>query len=150
MSNLELLDRSSADGKYFILGTEGTEFIVTDGRGIYKTKQQIIVLKLSSVLGEKATTEGKTVGFNDENPVPALRKWQLDHPHAAIYLSGAITVDAPEDLELGSQKPSEFQTFFSAGGNVTMNYHPLEAALVQLTDQYVTGTVVAKVISPRP
>jgi len=51
---------------------------------------------------------------------------------------------------LGSQKPSEFQTLSSAGANVTMNYHPLEAALVQLTDQYATGTVVAKVISPRP
>jgi len=107
---------------------------VTDGRGIYKTNQQIIVSKLSSVLGEKATTESKTVAFSDENPVPALHKLQLDYPHAAIYLSGAIAVDALDDLELGSQKPSEFQTLSSAGANVTMNYYPLETALVQLTD----------------
>ena len=143
-------DRSSADGKYFILGTEGTEFIVTDGKGIYKTNQQIIVSKLSSVLGEKATTTSKTLTFDDENPVPALRKLQVSYPNAAIYLSGAIGVDAPEDLELGSVNPSALQTLSVAGGNVTMNYHPLGVVIVQLADQYVTGTVGVKVISGRP
>jgi inner membrane protein len=109
-------DRSSADGRYFILGTEGSEFIVTDGKGLYKTNQQIIVSKLSSVLGEKATTTSKTLTFDDENPVPALRKLQVDYPNAAIYLSGAIAV---------------------------------AVAIVQLADQYVTGTVGVKVISGR-
>jgi len=131
------------------LGTGGTEFIVTDGRGIYKTNQQIIVSKLSSVLGEKATTESKTLTFDDENPVPALRKLQVDYPNAAIYLSGAIVADAPEDLELGSPNLSALQTLSVAGGNVTMNYHSLEAAIVQLADQYVRGTVGVKVISGR-
>jgi len=93
-------DRSSANGKYLIIGSEGTEFSVTDGKGIYETNQQIIVSKLSSILGEKATTTSKTLTFDDENPVPALRKLQVDYPNAAIYLSGAIGVDAPEDLEL--------------------------------------------------
>jgi len=31
-----------------------------------------------------------------------------------------------------------------------MNYHPLGVAIVQLADQYVTGTVGVKVISGRP
>ena len=122
---------------------------MTDGRGIYKTNQQIIVSKLSSVLGEKATTESKTLTFDDENPVPALRKLQVDYPNAAIYLSGAIVADAPEDLELGSPNLSALQTLSVAGGNVTMNYHSLEAAIVQLADQYVRGTVGVKVISGR-
>ena len=74
----------------------------------------------------------------------------MDYPNAAIYLSGAIGVDAPEDLELGSVNPSALQTLSVAGGNVTMNYHPLGVAIVQLADQYVTGTVGVKVISGRP
>ena len=28
-------DRTSADGKYLILGNEGSEFVVTDGKGVY-------------------------------------------------------------------------------------------------------------------
>ena len=38
-------DRTTADGKYLILGNEGKEFIVTDGRGVYKTGEQIILAK---------------------------------------------------------------------------------------------------------
>jgi inner membrane protein len=143
-------DRSRADGRYFILDNIGNEFIVTDGTAVYKTNQQIIVSNVSSVLGEKATTESRTLTLDDENPLPALRRLRVDYPNAAIYLSGAIAIDAPEDLEMGSQELSAFQTFTSAGSSVTMNYEPLESALIRLSDQYVTGTVVVKVISPRP
>jgi len=66
---------------------------------------------------------------------------QVDYPNAAIYLSGAIAVDAPEDLELGSVNPSALQTLSVAGGSVTMNYHPLAVAIVQLT---------LKVMTPNP
>jgi inner membrane protein len=142
--------RSNANGKYFILDSDGTEFIVTDGKAIYKTNQQIIVSKVSSVLGGKATTETKTLTFDDENPLAALRRLRVNFPNAAIYVSGSIAIDAPEDLEMGSQEPSAFQTFSSAGATVTMTYQVLEGAIVQLEDQYVTGTVVVKVISPRP
>jgi hypothetical protein len=61
----------------------------------------------------------------------------------------AIAIDAPEDLELGRVNPSVLQTLSVAGGSVTMNYHPLAVAIVQLADQYVTGTVGVKVISGR-
>jgi len=50
---------------------------------------------------------------------------------------------------LGSVNPSALQTLSVAGGSVTMNYHPLGVAIVQLVDQYVTGTVGVKVISGR-
>ena len=36
-------DRTVADGRYLILGTEGSEFVVTDGKGVYKTGEQIIM-----------------------------------------------------------------------------------------------------------
>jgi inner membrane protein len=144
------IDRSSANGKYLILDTDGIEFIVTDGKAVYKTNQQIIVSKVSSVLGEKASTTSRTLTFDDENPLPALRRLRVEFPNAAIYLSGAIGVDAPEDLELGGQNPAALQTFSSAGGSVTMSYEPLESALVRLLDQYLTGTIAAKIISLHP
>ena len=59
-------DRSPANGRYFILGTEGSDFIVTDGKGIYKTNEQIITSKLTTSIGEAATTQVRTLTFNDE------------------------------------------------------------------------------------
>jgi inner membrane protein len=52
-------DRSPANGRYFILGTEGSEFVVTDGKGVYKTNEQIIISKLTTEVGEAATTQRK-------------------------------------------------------------------------------------------
>jgi inner membrane protein len=40
-------DRTLADGRYLILGTEGSEFVVTDGKGVYKTGEQIITSKVT-------------------------------------------------------------------------------------------------------
>jgi hypothetical protein len=51
----------------------------------------------------------------------------------------AIAIDTPEDLELGSQNPSALQTLTVSGGSVTMNYHPLVVAIVQLADQLCEG-----------
>jgi hypothetical protein len=48
----------------------------------------------------------------------------------------AIAIDAPEDLELGSQNPSALQTLAVSGGIVAMNYHSLGVAIVQLAAQY--------------
>ena len=62
-------DRTSADGKYLIIGNEGKEFIVTDGKGIYKTGEQIITSKVTTVVGEAATTEIRNLTFNDEDAI---------------------------------------------------------------------------------
>lgn len=45
-------DRRKADGKYWVVGTEGSEFIVSNGEGIYKTGQQILTTRflLASVM----------------------------------------------------------------------------------------------------
>jgi inner membrane protein len=62
---------TSADGKYLIIGNEGKEFIVTDGKGVYKTGEQIITSKVSTEVGEAATTEVRSISFNDESAVSA-------------------------------------------------------------------------------
>ncbi len=63
-------DRSPADGKYLILGLEGKEFIVTDGKGIYKTGEQIITSKVTTTVGEAATTEIKNISFKIRAGIP--------------------------------------------------------------------------------
>ncbi len=35
-------DRTNADGRYQILGAEGSEFVVSDGSGVYRTGAQIL------------------------------------------------------------------------------------------------------------
>ena len=91
--------RSSAEGRYFIIGTEGSEFIVTDGQGIYKTNEQIITSKLTTSVGEAATTQVRTISFNDEDAITPLLQLQSAYPNAAIYLSGTLTVDFPEEIK---------------------------------------------------
>lgn len=58
-------DRTPADGGYLIIGNEGKEFIITDGKGVYKTGAQIITFKVSTEVGEAATTEIRNIRFND-------------------------------------------------------------------------------------
>ena len=47
-------DRSSANGRYLILGNQGKEFIVTDGESVYKTGTDIIKSKVKTVIGDES------------------------------------------------------------------------------------------------
>ena len=59
-----------------IIGNEGKEFIVTDGSGIYKTGEQIITSKVTTIVGEAATTEIRNLTFNDEDAISQLSELQ--------------------------------------------------------------------------
>lgn len=142
-------DRSRADGRYFILSTEGSEFIVTDGKGIYKTGTQIITEHLSTAIGAAATTQTMSVTFSDEAALEKLQQIQASYPNEAIYLSGSVAVDMPEEVKLVSQL-NQFQTAQLVGSTLNLTLHPLEQELLILKDQYITGTLTLKAISPRP
>ena len=79
-------DRTTADGKYLIIGNEGKEFIVTDGKGVYKTGEQIITSKVTTEVGEAARTEIRNLTFNDEDAIASLEELQQAYPGADIYL----------------------------------------------------------------
>jgi inner membrane protein len=91
-------DRTLADGKYLILGNEANEFIVSDGKGVYKTGEQIITSKVSTEVGEAATTEIKNISFDEEEAVAQLEELQQTYPGAEIYLNGELTVDFPSKI----------------------------------------------------
>jgi inner membrane protein len=142
-------DRSPISGKFFILGTEGSEFIVTDGKGVYKTGQQIITSKLTTEVGDAAKTTVRTISFNDEDAIAPLQQLQSAYPNAAIYLSGSVTVDFPEDVKLPIL-PDQYQTVSLSGAAVNLEYCSVEEAISVLKDQYAVGTITAKIVQPRP
>ena len=138
-------DRTSADGKYLIIGNEGKEFIVTDGKGVYKTGAQIITSKVTTTVGEAATTEIRNLTFNDEDPIPALEQIQQNYPHADVFVSGDLTVDFPEDIQIPFTK-NEYATASLNGTTLKISYCPLDKAIALLREQYAIGTVEVKIV----
>ncbi len=121
-------NRQNADGKYLIIGNEGKEFIVTDGSGVYKTGEQIITSKVTTTVGEAATTEIRNLTFNDEDAVAPLEELRTAYPDAEIYLNGELTVDFPEDVKIPLQ-PNQMVTASVVGSRVKFSYCGLGDAI---------------------
>ncbi len=142
-------DRTSADGKYLIIGNEGKEFIVTDGKGVYKTGQQIITSKVTTTVGETATTEIRNLTFNDEDAIPALEQLQQTYPDADIYINGELTVDFPEDVKIPIE-PNQMATAVLVGNSIKFSYCSLDRAIALLREQYAVGTVEVRIVQLLP
>jgi inner membrane protein len=142
-------DRTSADGKYLIIGNEGNEFIVSDGKGIYKTGEQIITSKVSTVVGEAAKTEIKNLSFDDEEAIAQLSELQQTYPGAEIYLTGELTIDFPEDVKIPVE-PDRMVTAEVVGSSIKFSYCGLGRAIAFLKEQYAVGTVEIKVVQSKP
>ncbi len=138
-------DRTSADGKYLIIGNEGNEFIVTDGKGVYKTGEQIITSKVSTDVGEAAKTEIKSISFDDEEAIAQLEELQQAYPGADIYLNGELTVDFPEDVKIPVE-PNQMLTASISGNSLKFSYCGLDRAISLLREQYAIGTVEIKIV----
>ena len=138
-------DRTDASGTYLVLGNEGSEFIVTDGKGIYQTSHQIIATKLITKVGKETQRTLKTLSFNDQDLLPALEELLASNPSSSVYLTGSIVVDFPEEIRPVSGG-RQLQTLMVAGESVELNYHPLELAIAQLNDQWAIGTLTALIL----
>ena len=138
-------DRTSADGKYLIIGNEGKEFIVTNGKGVYKTGQQIITSKVTTEVGEAARTEIRNLTFNDEDAIAPLEELRNAYPGADIYLTGQLAVDFPEDVKIPIES-NQMVTASLSGSGIKFNYCSLERAITLLREQYALGTVEIKII----
>ena len=142
-------DRTRADGKYWIVGTEGSEFIVSNGEGIYKTGEQILSIKVSTSVGQDATTEIKNLSFNDENAVSPLLELQQAYSNSMIFLSGQLGIDFPEEISI-SIKPKQYITASLTGSTLNFRWQSLDEAILLLRDQYAVGTIEAKIVQPQP
>ncbi|BAU66119.1 membrane-bound metal-dependent hydrolase [Stanieria sp. NIES-3757] len=141
-------DRTSADGKYLILGIEGSEFIVTDGKGVYKTGEQIITSKVSTEVGEATKTEVRSISFNDEEAITKLTQLRIAYPRAEIYLTGELTIDFPEDVKIPIE-PNQMITAQVMGSSLKLNYCGLKKAIALLKDQFAVGTVEVRIVKPQ-
>ena len=140
-------DRTPADGKYLILGTEGKEFIVTDGRGVYKTGKQIITSKVTTEVGEAASTEIRNISFNNEDAIAPLREIQENYPNSDIYISGELAIDFPEDIRISVTK-NNYTTASLSGSRIVFSYCPLDEAIALLREQFAVGNVEVKILQP--
>ena len=95
------------------------------------------------------TVWGAECGFNDESVIAPLQQLQAAYPNAAIYLSGSLTVDFPEEVKLPIL-PDQYQTVSLSGAAVNLEYCGIEEAIALLKDQYAVGTVTAKIVQPKP
>ncbi len=91
----------------------------------------------------------RTITFNDEDAIAPLVELQAAYPNAAIYLSGTLTVDFPEEIKLPIL-PNQYQTISLSGATVNLEYCNIEGAISVLSEQYAIGTITAKIIQPRP
>ncbi len=139
-------DRSRADGRYPIVASEGSEFVLQTPQGLAKTGAQMIATKISIEVGPPATTQTQTLVLNDEDVTRRLQAMQQQFPNAAIYLTGELTIDMPEAVQPLNQA---FPVLELSGSTVKLSYCPIETALLQLYDQYGTGTLTVKLVSPK-
>jgi inner membrane protein len=87
--------------------------------------------------------------FNDQEAIAPLQQLQAAYPNAAIYLSGSVTVDFPEEVKLPIL-PDQYQTVSLSGAAVNLDYCGIEGAIAVLREQYAVGTVTAKIVQPKP
>ena len=137
-------DRTPADGKYLIIGNEGKEFIVTDGQGVYKTGQQIITSKVTTEVGEAARTEIRNLTFNDEDAIAPFKEIQQNYPNSDVFISGDLTVDFPEDIQIPFTK-NNYATALLSGTTLKLSYCPLDRAIALLREQFAVGTVEVRI-----
>lgn len=135
-------NRTDADGRYQILGAEGSEFVVSDGSGVYQTGAQILVSNLTTAPGEAMGRQTQTMALNDEELRPRLQQLLIENSGSKVYLSGSITIDFLEEVRAVSGS-RQMQTLSVAGIAASLAYHPLELAFAQLSDQWATGTITA-------
>ncbi|WP_218600605.1 metal-dependent hydrolase [Fischerella major] len=143
------IDSTSANGKYFIVAVDGSEFIIQNTKGIYKTGEQLITDRLTASVGEEAKTIIQTLTFDDTEAIASLTQLIANNPNAAIFLDGTLAVDFPEEIKVQAD-PATYPVIEVMGSNVKLSWCPIDKALLALRDQYAVGTLTVKVVSPKP
>jgi inner membrane protein len=136
-------DSTRADGKYFIIAMENSEFIVNNKVGIFKSGTNIISDRLTAEIGKPASSSVQSLEFDEEEfaLVPVS--------NASIFITGTLTLEEPDLIKIPSN-PKQFETVQLSGEQINFTYCPLENALVLLKGQIITGAVEAKIFSPKP
>lgn len=137
-------DRTPVKKRFWILAQDGAGFLIADAQGIYKTGEQIIITKSKAKPGEAASMQLSLLSFDDEDPLPKLKIQSLS---TAVFVSGQLTVDFPEDV-VQEEEINQFKTVQLMNNTISFNHCPIEKALSTLKGQYVIGKLEVKVFQP--
>jgi inner membrane protein len=136
-------DSAAADGKYFVIANEGNEFVVINKQGIFKTGTNIIAARLTAEVGKPASSSVQILEFDEEEfaLVPI--------ENALVFLTGTLVVDDPQSIKIAIN-PRQLENAKLSGEQLNLSYCPLEVAIKLLKGQYITGSLEAKIFSPKP
>ena len=134
-------DRTTANGKYFVIDAVGSDFIILSRDGQpYQTGQQIIIEKLTIAPGDRSQIQTSTIAFDDEEP-------QIPTMGGLAWVSGEVTIDFPEDLSIPI---GPYPVAQLSGSTLRLSYCPVDLARQLLSGQYAIGNLTLKSISPVP
>jgi inner membrane protein len=144
-------DSNSANGKYFIISQSGNEFVLLNRSGIYQTGMtaQIAAKKVTTDVGLPAQQQILPLTFAEEEILPKLVLIAQSHPSALILISGALTIDSPEEVSI-APKPGQLEVAKLSGNQLIFNHCPLSQILNKLSLQFGSGSVELKIITPAP
>ena len=100
---------------------------------------------MTTTVGEAATTEIKNITFNDEDAVTPLLELKQNYPDSDVFVSGNLTVDFPEDIQIPFTK-NNYATASLNGTTLKISYCPLDKAIALLREQYAVGTVEVRIV----
>ena len=136
-------DSSTADGKYFIVAANGSEFILFKDKQVFKTNQSLIPTRLTAAVGLPASSSVQTLEFDDE-------AFSITPPqNASVFVSGELLIDDPDLIKIPAN-PKQFEVAKLTGDKINFSYCLLEKAIALLKDQVVSGSLEAKIFTPTP
>ena len=144
-----MTSRTRADGRYFVAGLDGKEFILANEKGFFRTGKQLLTESVKLEPGTSATTSTQVVVFRDDEIDSRLSQIGRDNPNSLILLSGDLRIDSPDSVQI-EQKADRLPTLSLSGSTVRLDHHPLTQAAKDLVEQYATGQLSARIITPNP
>lgn len=141
--------RTRADGRYFVAGLDRKEFILANEKGFYRTDKQILAQSVKLEPGTSATTSTQVILFRDDEIDSKLSQMAQDNPNSLILLTGNLRIDSPDSVQ-HEQKADRLATLSLSGSTVKLDHHPLNQAAKDLAEQYATGQLSARIITPNP
>lgn len=150
MSGVMAGDRTPIDRRFFVVDQSGpNRFVIQDDQGIYETEVQIMPSRMRVEPGETATVREEAIVLNDEPLLDRLITLYESNPNSAIYLSGNMTVDAPEEIS-PPLTPNQLQTIIKSGNQIQLHYADIVTLGRMSDNQWATGQIVARIFTPPP
>ena len=140
--------QQEASGEYLAIGRNG-EFIVSNARDrVYGTNSNLAVRRMTAKEGKAITVRTESLLWQDEDFLNPLIALYQNNSNALIYITGRITIHAPEDIAL-LPRPEQYNALALNGSELTLDHCPVQW-LGKIQYQYATGSAIAKILYPSP